>query len=50
LAGRRAETHVGKIAFKTVGSRICLELFSNKRGKRKAIPVQVWIDPEGSRK
>jgi hypothetical protein len=38
------------MVFKTVGSRKFLELFSNKRRKSKAIPVQVWTDPEGSRR
>jgi len=38
------------MAFKTVGTRKFLELFSNKRGKRKAIPLQVWTDPEGPRR
>jgi hypothetical protein len=50
LVGRSAERHVDKILFTIVGSRKFLELVSNKRGKRKTIPVQVWTDPEGSRR
>jgi hypothetical protein len=38
------------MAFKIVGSRKFLELFANKRGKSKSILLQVWTDPEGSRR
>jgi hypothetical protein len=38
------------MSFKIFGSRKFLELFSEKRGESKSIPVQVWTDPAGSRR